>query len=91
MIYQFLVTYGESNGEIGLMAINTFLKDCKDTNKQIRGLALRHLCGLRFEGIQEYMIGAIKEGLRDSEDYVRKTAVIGVIKLFYVDSQMVLN
>jgi len=33
MIYQFLVTYGESNGEIGLMAINTFLKDCKDNDK----------------------------------------------------------
>jgi len=37
------------------------------------------------------MIGAIKEGLKDNEHYVRKTAVIGVIKLFYIDSQMVLN
>jgi AP-4 complex subunit beta-1 len=33
------------------MAVNTFIKDCKDNDKHVRGLALRHLCGLRFEGI----------------------------------------
>ncbi len=91
MIYQFLTTYGEQNGELGLMAINTFIKDCKDADKHVRGLAIRHLCGLRFEGIQEHMVTQIKEGLRDGEPYVRKTAIMGVIKLFYLDRQLLLS
>ena len=73
------------------MAINTFMKDCKDSDKHIRGLAIRQMCNLRFEGIQEYMLVAIKEGLKDEEGYVRKTAVMGVIKLYYLDNFKLLS
>lgn len=34
------------------------------------------------------MSQAIKEGLGDSQPYVRKTAIIGVIKLFYLDKHL---
>lgn len=84
MIYLYLVTYVESNQEQALMAINTFFKDCKGNNPdaKIRGLALRSLCSLRFPGAVEYIQLAVQDGLVDADPYVRRTAIIGMVKLY---------
>lgn len=67
------------------MAINTFLMDMKVTNGKIRGLALRSLCSLKFDGVFEYMQQAIDIGLQDQDAYVKKTAIIGCIKLYHMN------
>ena len=64
------------------MAINTFLMDWKSGNGKIRGLALRCLCSLKFEGVADYTQSAIAEGLDDIDPYVKKTAIIGCIKMY---------
>ena len=66
------------------MAINTFLKDCNHKDAKIRGLALRSLCSLRFNGSFEYLLPAILEALKDLDPYVRKTAITGCVKVFYM-------
>jgi AP-4 complex subunit beta-1 len=55
MIYLYLTNYAEQNQELAILAINTFLMDLKGTNGKIRGLALRSLCSLKFDGVFEYM------------------------------------
>lgn len=94
MIYLYLVNYVESNQEQALMAINTFCKDCKRTSSQnpkIRGLALRNLCSLRFPGAIEYILSAIQDGLSDPDPYVRKTAIIGLIKLHKYSKNLIIG
>ena len=59
--------------------------DLKGSNAKIRGLALRSLCSLKFEGVFEYMQQAIDIGLSDMDPYVKKTAIVGTIKLFHMD------
>ena len=86
MIYQYLINYAEKNSELVVMAINAFLMDCKSGNGKIRGLALRSLCSLKFEGVADYTLNAISEGLGDLDPYVKKTAIIGCIK-FYRNSK----
>ena len=84
MIYLYLVNCVESNQEIALMAINTLSKDCRivsSPDSKIRGLALRNLCSLRFAGAEEYIHTGILDGINDPDPYVRKTALIGLIKL----------
>ena len=49
-----------------------------------RGLALRSFTSLRLPNITEYLPQVINLGLQDHSPYVRKTAVIGVIKLAMV-------
>ena len=71
MIYQYLVNYAEQNSSLVIMAINTFLMDCKSTNGKIRGLALRCLCSLKFEGVADYTQSPISEGLDDIDPYVK--------------------
>ena len=55
MIYLYLTNYAEQNQELAILAINTFLMDLKGPNQKIRGLALRSLCSLKFEGVSEYV------------------------------------
>jgi AP-4 complex subunit beta-1 len=58
--------------------------DLKTTNHKIRGLALRSLCSLKFDGVHEYMQNALAESLNDSDPYVKKTAIIGCVKFFHL-------
>ena len=58
--------------------------DLKQTNHKIRGLALRSLCSLKFDGVTEYMHNALLESLNDVDPYVKKTAIIGCVKFFHL-------
>eukprot|EP00475_Leptophrys_vorax_P041247 TRINITY_DN77800_c0_g1_i1.p1 TRINITY_DN77800_c0_g1~~TRINITY_DN77800_c0_g1_i1.p1 ORF type:complete len:749 (-),score=222.35 TRINITY_DN77800_c0_g1_i1:88-2334(-) len=86
MVYLYLCTYAEQNSELALLTINTLQKDCQDDDPMIRGLALRSLCSLRVAKLVEYVLLPIRRGLIDTSPYVRKIAVIGVSKLFNLDS-----
>ena len=89
MIYMYLVNYAESHPDLAIMAISTFQKDCKYPDPKIRGLALRNLCSLRFNGSFEYLQPAILEALGDLDPYVKKTAIMGCVKLFYIQPEIV--
>ena len=82
MIYLYLVNYSENNQECAILAINTFLTDCKVSDYKIRALALRALSSLRFSGVVTYIQQALSDGLKDSDPYVKNTAIIGCIKLY---------
>lgn len=58
--------------------------DLKQTNHKIRGLALRSLCSLKFDGVTEYMQTSLMESLQDVDPYVKKTAIIGCVKFFHL-------
>lgn len=58
--------------------------DLKQTNHKIRGLALRSLCSLKFDGVTEYMQNALQESLLDVDPYVKKTAIIGCVKFYHL-------
>lgn len=82
MIYHYLTANSKDNQQMVIMTINTFLRDCKSHNGKVRGLALRSLCTLKFDGVAQYTQGAISEGLDDIDPYVKKTAIIGCIKMY---------
>ena len=45
-------------------------------------MALRSLCSLKFDGAASYMQQAISDGLDDIDSYVKRTAIIGCIKMY---------
>jgi len=47
----------------------------------VRGLALRSLCSLRLESLIEYIEQPLLRSLVDISAYVRKTAVMGILKV----------
>ena len=84
MIYLYLTNYAEQNPDSVVLAINTFKKDCSHKDAKIRGLALRSLCSLRFSGSFDYLMPCIQEALKDFDPYVRKIAVLGCLKVYYI-------
>jgi len=73
------------------MAVNTFKKDCKHTSSKIRGLALRNLCSFKSADYVNTVLPVIRELLNDVEPYVRKTAIMGLLKVFYVDPALIIQ
>ncbi|XP_065890599.1 AP-4 complex subunit beta-1-like [Dysidea avara] len=84
LVYLFLCNYAESNSELSLLTVNTLVKDTQDRNPMIRGLALRSMCSLRVPELLEYLREPLMSGLHDRSPYVRRTAVIGCLKVFYL-------
>ena len=91
IIYFYLTTFAEDNPDLAIMAVNTFKKDCKHTSPKIRGLALRNLCSFRSSDYVNNTLPVIRELLNDFEPYVKKTAIMGLLKVFYVEPETILT
>ncbi|EKX50381.1 Adaptor protein complex 4 subunit beta [Guillardia theta CCMP2712] len=81
MCYLYLSNYASMQSEMALLVINTLLKDFHDEDPMVRGLALRCLCSLRVNNILEYLVDPVVKGLQDASPYVRKTAVMCVLRI----------
>lgn len=85
MIYMYLCNYATSHPDLAKMCINTLQKDCGNDDPMVRGLALRSLSSLRLPEMVEYIAEPLRRALTDSHAYVRKTAVMGTLKLHHLD------
>jgi len=83
MVYHYLCNYAQQKADLAILAINTLQKDCRDEDPMVRGLALRSLCSLRIANISEYVMIPLRQSLNDPSAYVRKTAVLGIAKLYH--------
>lgn len=81
MVYLYLCNYAHKQPDMALMCINTLRRDCDNEDPMVRGLALRSLCNLRLDSILEYVAQPLDKSLSDLSAYVRKTGVMGVLKL----------
>lgn len=46
---------------------------------------------MRFSGAIEYLMPAIRESLSDIDPYVRKTAIMGCVKVYYMQPEFLSN
>ncbi|ESN95331.1 hypothetical protein HELRODRAFT_193557 [Helobdella robusta] len=89
LVYLYLMNYAKSQPDMAIMAVNTFVKDCDDSNPLIRALAVRTMGCIRVDKITEYMCEPLRKCLKDEDPYVRKTAAVSVAKLYDINAQLV--
>ncbi len=89
MVYLYLAHYASSNPELAILGINTLCKDCGDADPMVRGLAMRSLTSMRLPAVTEYVMEPLRRCLQDNSPYVRKAAVMGILKLFHMQPQVV--
>lgn len=89
MVYQYITHYAHQNQDVAILTINTLSRDSCDENPLVRGLALRSLSSLRIPKLVEHLLPLIRERLNDSSPYVRKTAVLSIVKLYRMDPKSV--
>ncbi|KAL0233535.1 hypothetical protein PCE1_002050 [Barthelona sp. PCE] len=84
LAYHILIHYASSNPKLAVMSVDSMQKDCSsDFDPSIRGLALRSLTSLNAPSVLDYLAEPIQHGFTDRSGYVRRTAVIGALKLFH--------
>jgi AP-4 complex subunit beta-1 len=87
MVYLYLTNYARSHPELAQMCTNTLQKDCGNDDPMVRGLALRALAGLNLPQMLEYIVEPVRRSLTDGHGYVRKTAVMGCLKIYHMDRE----
>ncbi|KAK3097948.1 hypothetical protein FSP39_014752 [Pinctada imbricata] len=89
LVYLYLMNYAKSQPDLAIMAVNTFVKDCEDSNPLIRALAVRTMGCIRVDKIIDYLCQPLRNCLKDEDPYVRKTAAVCVAKLHDINAQLV--
>eukprot|EP00956_Cyclotella_meneghiniana_P029794 scaffold73307_cov21-Cyclotella_meneghiniana.AAC.1 len=87
MVYLFLCNYAETHPDLAQMCTNTLVKDCGNEDPMVRGLALRSLCSLRLPQMIEYTSEPLRKSLQDGHAYVRKTGVMGILKMYHLNAE----
>eukprot|EP00804_Cyclotella_cryptica_P011817 CCRYP_015344-RA/>CCRYP_015344-RA protein AED:0.06 eAED:0.08 QI:0/0/0/1/1/1/2/0/731 len=87
MVYLFLCNYAETHPDLAQMCTNTLVKDCGNEDPMVRGLALRALCSLRLPQMIEYTSEPLRKSLQDGHAYVRKTGVMGILKMYHLNKE----
>lgn len=88
MVYLYLTNYARTSPQLAQMCTNTLQKDCGNDDPMVRGLALRALTGLNLRDMLEYITEPVRRGLQDHHAYVRKTAVMGALKIYTLDKEL---
>lgn len=89
LVYLYLMNYAKSQPDMAILAVNTFVKDCEDSNPLIRALAVRTMGCIRVDKIIDYLCQPLRNCLKDEDPYVRKTAAVCVAKLYDINAQLV--
>ncbi|RKP10901.1 Clathrin/coatomer adaptor, adaptin-like protein [Thamnocephalis sphaerospora] len=91
MVYLYVTNYCRSKPDMARMAASYFEKDVNDANPLIRALAIRSMGYIHVDRVVDGFCDPLRHCLRDPDPYVRKTAVIGVAKLFMHDPVLAEN
>jgi len=89
LVYLYVMNYAKSQPDRAILAVNTFQKDASDPNPLIRALAVRTMGCIRVDKITEYLCEPLRQCLKDSDPYVRKTAAVCVAKLYDINPELV--
>ena len=89
LVYLYLMNYSRSQPERAILVVNSFVKDSTDPNPLIRALAIRTMGCIRVQSCFEYFIQPLAKCLKDRDAYVRKTAVLCVLKLYCMNPTLI--
>lgn len=82
LVYLYIINYAQSNSDLSILIVNTFIKDSVHPNPLIRALAIRTMALIHIDKITEYLCEPLHSALKDQDPYVRKTAAVCVAKLY---------
>eukprot|EP00667_Euglena_gracilis_P014445 EG_transcript_14956 len=88
LVYLYIMNNSKLQPDKAILAVNTFVQDSQHEKPVVRALAIRTMLCIRVEEVLEYTLDPLKRALRDQDAYVRKTAALGVLKLYTARPKM---
>ncbi|CAC9553445.1 putative beta-adaptin [Leishmania infantum JPCM5] len=88
LVYLYVLSTARLQPEKALLAVNTFLQDTTNSSPVVRALAVRTMMCIRVSSVLEYTLEPLRRAVADPDPYVRKTAAMGLGKLFHDDMNL---
>ncbi|KAG4304059.1 hypothetical protein PORY_002582 [Pneumocystis oryctolagi] len=85
LIYIYITRYSEYDPNLTLLSINTIQKGLNHKNPLFRGMSIKVLSGIRIPAISKIILLEIKRCIMDMSFYVRKCALISMVKCYRLD------
>jgi vesicle coat complex subunit len=88
LVYMFLIHYSETNQDLALLSINTFQRDLQPTSPpRIRANAICAMASIRVPAVVPLIVLALKQTIRDSSSYVRRSAAQSIPQIYFLDRE----
>lgn len=84
LVYEYVTAYAAQDEGQALLSVNSLVLDSKHHSAHVRGMAIRAMGNIRLSGTAEYFVEPMMRALDDGDGYVRKSAVLGLVKLMKV-------
>ncbi|EDR25946.1 AP-2 complex subunit beta, putative [Entamoeba dispar SAW760] len=84
LIYLYISAYASTDDQQAILGVNSLIIDSKHHDAHVRGLALRTMGNIRLQMTAEYFVQPLLNGLDDNDPYVRRNAVLGLLKLLHI-------
>ncbi|KAJ9462782.1 Beta-adaptin-like protein C, partial [Diplonema papillatum] len=88
LVYLYIMANAKLHPDKAIMAVNTFVLDSQHPIPAVRALAIRTMLCVRVENMTDHCCVPLRNALKDEDIYVRKTATIGILKLFHTNPKM---
>eukprot|EP00755_Sulcionema_specki_P011535 Sspe_Gene.7767::Locus_2635_Transcript_2_3_Confidence_0.500_Length_2088::g.7767::m.7767/K12392/AP1B1; AP-1 complex subunit beta-1 len=88
LVYLYIMANAKLQPDKAILAVNTFVQDTQNESPIIRALAIRTMLCVRVANVTDYCCPPLRGALKDKDPYVRKTAVLGVVKMFHTDPKL---
>ncbi|KAG5490850.1 hypothetical protein JKF63_00972 [Porcisia hertigi] len=85
LVYLYVLSTARLQPEKALLVVNTLLQDTTNSSPVVRALSLRTMMCIRVASVLEYTLEPLRRAVADPDPYVRKTAAMGLGKLFHSD------
>lgn len=86
LVYLYLMQNSRVQPEKAVLQAGSFVKDTLHNSPLIRGAALRTMTSLQLNIMADFAVAPIRRCLEDSSAYVRRIAVLAVLKQYHVAS-----
>eukprot|EP00484_Ammonia_sp_Unknown_P027652 CAMPEP_0197037556 /NCGR_PEP_ID=MMETSP1384-20130603/14733_1 /TAXON_ID=29189 /ORGANISM="Ammonia sp." /LENGTH=1385 /DNA_ID=CAMNT_0042467871 /DNA_START=77 /DNA_END=4234 /DNA_ORIENTATION=+ len=74
LVYMYVIHYAATNPNLALLSISSFQKDMASPNPLVRAKALHAMSCMRVSSVAHLIILQLKNAIKDSSPYVRRTA-----------------
>ncbi|CCW63205.1 unnamed protein product [Phytomonas sp. EM1] len=83
LVYLYVLNTAKLQPDKAILAVNTFLHDVSSPSPIVRALAVRTMLCIRVPAVLDHLTVPLHCAVTDPDPYVRKTAAIGIGKVFH--------
>ncbi|ELP89425.1 AP-1 complex subunit beta-1, putative [Entamoeba invadens IP1] len=84
LIYLYIATYASVDEQEAILTVNSLIIDSTNHDPHVKGLAFRTMGNIKLKTTAEYFVQPLIKGLKDSDSYVKRCAILSLLKILQI-------